>query len=274
MNCVYAFIGAAQGPHPDLNVKDLLLNFNHVSGYSRLDDQLVYRKKVQGIDCVIYLGVDSCFVNTVLWCAYIYNRFIYEVVDEGNQKALRAKKVLIAALKENMNPEDDEEFKNHFLIKQINPTMKKFVEGWIVAYEKCEAEEKKHSTQEGKSSDTELQQEIAKLKEENKQLKEELKEYKTKDSENEARIVDRLTTVFFGNEEEKKDRAKNYLAKIRDFSSNQEIVRYTAQLVRQRMISDMSCKRPLWKVLFEERIYSCQEGTWNKQINHYLTSKE
>lgn len=86
MNCVYAFIGAAQGPHPDLNVKDLLLNFNHVSGYSRLDDQLVYRKKVQGIDCVIYLGVDSCFVNTVLWCAYIYNRFIYEVVDEGNQK--------------------------------------------------------------------------------------------------------------------------------------------------------------------------------------------
>ena len=52
-------------------------------------------------------------------------------------------------------------------------------------------------------------------------------------------------------------------------SSNPEKVRYTAQLVDNRVISDLNCNRKLWSILHDNGYYPPQEPTWNKQMKNY-----
>ena len=80
-----------------------------------------------------------------------------------------------------------------------------------------------------------------------------------------TKLIKSLTDIFFGD----KDKVKDYLCKISNMSSNPEKVRYTAQLVNLKYISDLSCNRKLWSILHDNGYYPPQEPTWNKQMKIY-----
>ncbi|MBR5052531.1 MAG: hypothetical protein IKW91_04850 [Bacteroidaceae bacterium] len=74
-------------------------------------------------------------------------------------------------------------------------------------------------------------------------------------------IVCKLTPMFYGNEQE----AKDFLAGIGGLKPK-EITYKVNQLVRDRKISRMSCRRDLWKVLHDCGLYKPTESNWNQQI--------
>lgn len=80
-------------------------------------------------------------------------------------------------------------------------------------------------------------------------------------SEQEKDIVDQLTPLFFGNEAE----AKSFLTSINGMNPR-EITALVSKLVKERKISDLSCHRPLYKVLHNCGIYMRTESNWNNQV--------
>jgi hypothetical protein len=75
-------------------------------------------------------------------------------------------------------------------------------------------------------------------------------------------IVAKLKPIFFNNESE----ASSFLSEIQSMKSTQITAR-VKQLVRERIISDMSCKRELWSVLHDYGLYDKTESNWNLQVN-------
>ena len=75
-------------------------------------------------------------------------------------------------------------------------------------------------------------------------------------------IVAKLKPIFFNNESE----ASSFLSEIQDMKPKQ-ITDRVNQLVRERIISDMSCKRELWSVLHDYGLYDKTESNWNSQVN-------
>lgn len=80
-----------------------------------------------------------------------------------------------------------------------------------------------------------------------------------------ARLLEELTPIFFGIAED----AADFIRKARSMKPT-EITRLAAQLVAQKVISDRSCGRDLWKPLSEHGIYTKSEQNWNRQVRDNL----
>ena len=74
-------------------------------------------------------------------------------------------------------------------------------------------------------------------------------------------IVDKLKPIFYGDEEN----AKEFLMSIKGMKPTL-ITQKVNQLVKDKVISDISCKRDLWKVLHECGLYDKSESNWNQQV--------
>ena len=80
--------------------------------------------------------------------------------------------------------------------------------------------------------------------------------------ENRKEIVAKLKPIFYNDEEE----ANNFLSDILRMKAKQ-ITDRVNQLVRARMISEMSRKRELWMVLHDYGLYDKSESNWNSQVD-------
>ena len=94
-------------------------------------------------------------------------------------------------------------------------------------------------------------------------------ETETGTAENNETLLEELTPIFYGN----KDQAEDYIQKIKNITKDVEKIRYTAQLVNENTISEMSCHRDLYSILYDHRLYNKSESNWNKVISQHLVKK-
>ena len=80
--------------------------------------------------------------------------------------------------------------------------------------------------------------------------------------DNRKEIVAKLNPIFYNDETE----ASSFLSEIQGMKAKQ-ITDRVNQLVRQRVISEMSRKRELWIVLHEYGLYEKSESNWNSQVD-------
>ena len=74
-------------------------------------------------------------------------------------------------------------------------------------------------------------------------------------------IVEKLKPIFYGVEED----ARAFLASIQGVTPRQ-LTDIVTRLVKEGKISELSCHRPLWKVLHDCGIYDRSESNWNIQV--------
>lgn len=88
-------------------------------------------------------------------------------------------------------------------------------------------------------------------------------------AENNETLLEKLMPIFYGN----KEQAEVYIKKFKNITNDVEKVQYTAQLVNENTISEMSCHRDLYSILHDHRLYNKSESNWNKVISQYLVKK-
>lgn len=77
----------------------------------------------------------------------------------------------------------------------------------------------------------------------------------------ESQTVDELMPIFFNNREE----VENFLVEIRSSTPVQVIAAVNSRL-EKKVISDLSCHKPLWEVLNKHGYYDKTLTNWNAQI--------
>ena len=88
-------------------------------------------------------------------------------------------------------------------------------------------------------------------------------------AENNETLLEKLMPIFYGN----KEQAEVYIKKFKNITNDVEKVQYTAQLVNENTISEMSCHRDLYRILHDHGLYNKSESNWNKVISQYLVKK-
>jgi|GEM_PF-1178873 hypothetical protein len=78
-----------------------------------------------------------------------------------------------------------------------------------------------------------------------------------------------LEPLFFGNKEE----VAKYINKMRVIPKNTEKAQFTAELVNNNIISNLSLKTPLWYILHSYNLYQPKYNNWCKSINKYVVKK-
>jgi len=79
--------------------------------------------------------------------------------------------------------------------------------------------------------------------------------------DNRKEIVAKLNPIFYNDETE----TSSFLSEIQGMKPKQ-ITDRVNQLVRERIISEMSRKRELWSVLHDYGLYEKSESNWNSQV--------
>ena len=87
-----------------------------------------------------------------------------------------------------------------------------------------------------------------------------------KESPVDAKLIEELTPLFYNTREE----VVKYISKLRTITNNTEKSKFTANLVNDGIISDLSCKKPLWSVLHSHGLYLPTLNNWCKSINGFL----
>lgn len=80
--------------------------------------------------------------------------------------------------------------------------------------------------------------------------------------EDNSKLVDLLTPIFFGDSE----KVKSYLKQIQGCKPTQ-VVAVTRRYLQERAISDASCHTPLWTILHDNGLYNPSLSNWNSQLN-------
>ena len=80
--------------------------------------------------------------------------------------------------------------------------------------------------------------------------------------DNRKEIVAKLNPIFYNDETE----TSSFLSEIQGMKPKQ-ITDRVNQLVRERIISEMSRKRELWAVLHDYGLYDKSESNWNSQVD-------
>lgn len=81
-------------------------------------------------------------------------------------------------------------------------------------------------------------------------------------------VVAKLKPIFWGNEVD----ARDFLRSIYN-RRNKEITDTVVQRINEKKLSQDSCKRDLWTILYENGLYSAKESNWGKMINNGLKPK-
>ncbi|MGN1229539.1 MAG: hypothetical protein ACI4T5_07780 [Prevotella sp.] len=74
-------------------------------------------------------------------------------------------------------------------------------------------------------------------------------------------LIDRISPIFYNDVNE----AKAFLNKIRGMKATQ-ITELVKDLRTKNIISEMSCHRDLWFILYEAGLYTKSESNWNERI--------
>lgn len=174
MSCVHYFVFAATGSQPRLTINDYVTQLrtgdkrNSYNPY--LDKNKVAIQKHEGKDVITFSHIEQNIIEDMLWSAYIYWHICSEL-DEDDKECKKAKKAILIAFEEHSYLTKDT-FKEHFLVKEIGSTIKRFVK---FGTENTETEEDASSqnTESTVDSDNEkrLQQKIDEQKREIEELK-------------------------------------------------------------------------------------------------------
>lgn len=82
----------------------------------------------------------------------------------------------------------------------------------------------------------------------------------SKDCDDDA-IIEELRGIFYGN----KSNVCDFLNKIRSMKDT-EICKYVKELVNETIISELSCRKDLWEILYNHRLYRAGYRNWLKQV--------
>lgn len=74
-------------------------------------------------------------------------------------------------------------------------------------------------------------------------------------------LVEQLAPIFFNDQQE----AANFVKQIQNMKPRQ-ITALVSDLVRDRIISDISSRRVLWTILHDNGLYPLSESNWNSQV--------
>lgn len=85
------------------------------------------------------------------------------------------------------------------------------------------------------------------------------------EDEKDAAIIEQLKPIFWGDEEQ----IKSFLEKIRG-KKNTAVIDVIAEGVKDRIISEQSCHRDLWKILHDAELYKATESNYNLALNKRL----
>lgn len=83
------------------------------------------------------------------------------------------------------------------------------------------------------------------------------------EDEKDAAIIEKLKPIFWGDEEQ----IKSFLEKIRG-KKNTAVIDVIAKGVKDRIISEQSCHRDLWKILHETELYKATESNYNLALKN------
>ncbi len=81
-------------------------------------------------------------------------------------------------------------------------------------------------------------------------------------SPNDVEAIAKLKPFFFNMEQE----AADFVSKIRGVKPK-DVTAEVNRLLKERKVSDMSCKKPLWEILHQYGLYKCGISNWDNQIN-------
>lgn len=93
-------------------------------------------------------------------------------------------------------------------------------------------------------------------------------EPKVQELPDDKELIEALLPSFYGNTF--RQNVIDYIDRLRQITDNPEKVAHTAKLVKEGVISDQQCNRPLWTILNKHGLYPLKEGTWNKTLKNYL----
>ena len=65
----------------------------------------------------------------------------------------------------------------------------------------------------------------------------------------------------------------SFIEKIKSTNNNTEKTKIAAEFVKERQLSDCSCRKTLWKILNNHKLYLPSSNNWTKYINIYLFRK-
>ena len=74
-------------------------------------------------------------------------------------------------------------------------------------------------------------------------------------------LADKLAPVFFGNRE----LVAEFLGRIKG-AKPIDVTAEVNRLVKERKVSDISCNKVLWKILYDNGFYAPTLSNWNSQI--------
>ena len=102
------------------------------------------------------------------------------------------------------------------------------------------------------------------------QLKEQSKANNTNTgNDNTDEIIEQLKPIFWSDE----GQIKSFLDKIRG-KKNTAVIAVIADGVTDRTISEQSCRRDLWDVLFKHHLYLASESNYNQALNKALAARK
>ena len=81
------------------------------------------------------------------------------------------------------------------------------------------------------------------------------------DEEENKKIINELTPCFYSNRQE----AESFLKKITSMEPK-DITGLVKKLVKSKIISELSSRRPLWTILNKYGLYNRSEANWNSRI--------
>lgn len=81
------------------------------------------------------------------------------------------------------------------------------------------------------------------------------------EDEEDKKIINELTPCFYSNRQE----AESFLKKITSMEPK-DITGLVKELVKSKIISELSSRRPLWTILNKYGLYNRSEANWNSRI--------
>lgn len=75
-------------------------------------------------------------------------------------------------------------------------------------------------------------------------------------------IEDELLPIFYGSKEE----VEHFMQAIKG-AKGVQVVNQVCDLVKRKIISDVSCRKPLWSILNQHGYYTKSYSNWTKMVN-------
>lgn len=127
MSCVVLLIAQAKNSLGKQDIKDIIVKLrpDDPMRFMMKPGKISNRNSDNGTPVLVFENMDWGFIQSVLWCAYIYWEFL---TFDDNDLNVRASKALFEALLDASGYKRESFIKGHFLMKRVKHTAKIFLD--------------------------------------------------------------------------------------------------------------------------------------------------